>query len=209
MEPPSFRSIALPFPKQNDGSLGVGGGGMPCDLRVEGVTVGRAGRGGEAGGLGATSATQGTGGEKSQCGKERWGRILVVVRSPCQENYPADAHPSAHKSELESANQAWTRSVHLDAPGQRHGQQPVSGTADPGVAPKLPGTPAHTQGRMIQTPKPLQTVDTHTNTHARTHAHTHTQIHSNLHHVHVFQAPNPIHASNDIHNTHNDPQHSQ
>ena len=26
---------------------------------------------------------------------------------------------------------AWTRSVHLDAPGQRHGQQPVSGTADP------------------------------------------------------------------------------
>ena len=28
---------------------------------------------------------------------------------------------------------AWTWSVHLDAPGQRHGQQPVSGTADPGV----------------------------------------------------------------------------
>ena len=26
---------------------------------------------------------------------------------------------------------AWTQSVHLDAPGQRHGQQPVSGTADP------------------------------------------------------------------------------
>ena len=25
------------------------------------------------------------------------------------------------------------RSVHLDALGQRHGQQPVSGTADPGV----------------------------------------------------------------------------
>ena len=33
------------------------------------------------------------------------------------------------KSVLESANPAWTRSVHLDAPGQRHGQQPVSGTA--------------------------------------------------------------------------------
>ena len=31
------------------------------------------------------------------------------------------------------ANAAWTRSVHLDAPGQRRGQQPVSGTADPGV----------------------------------------------------------------------------
>ena len=57
----------------------------------------------------------------------------MVVRSPCQENYPADAYPSALKSVLESANPAWTRSVHLDAPGQRHGQQPVSGTADPGV----------------------------------------------------------------------------
>ena len=52
---------------------------------------------------------------------------------PCQENYPADAHPSALRSALESANAAWTRSVHLDASGQRHGQQPVSGTADPGV----------------------------------------------------------------------------
>ena len=31
------------------------------------------------------------------------------------------------------ANPAWTRSVHLDAPGQQHGQQPISGTADPGV----------------------------------------------------------------------------
>ena len=28
---------------------------------------------------------------------------------------------------------AWTQSVHLDAPGQRHGQKPVSGTAEPGV----------------------------------------------------------------------------
>ena len=37
---------------------------------------------------------------------------------------------------LESANPAWTRSVHLDAPGQRHGQQPISGTADPGVVKK-------------------------------------------------------------------------
>ena len=66
-------------------------------------------------------------------GKEKRERIIVVVRSPCQENYPADAHPSAHKSVLESANPAWTRSVHLDTPGQRHGQQPVSGTAGPGV----------------------------------------------------------------------------
>ena len=59
--------------------------------------------------------------------------LIVVVRSPCQENYPADAQPSALKSVLESANPARTRSVHLDAPGQRHGQQPVPGTADPGV----------------------------------------------------------------------------
>ena len=66
-------------------------------------------------------------------GKDKRERIIVVVRSPCQENYPADAHPSTHKSVLESANPAWTGSVHLDAPGQRHGQQPVSGTADPGV----------------------------------------------------------------------------
>ena len=60
-------------------------------------------------------------------------RIIVVVRSPCQEKDPADAHTSAHKSMLESANPAGTRSVHLDAPGQWHGQQPVSGRADPGV----------------------------------------------------------------------------
>ena len=37
-------------------------------------------------------------------GKEKRERIIVVVRSPCQENYPADAHPSALKSALESAN---------------------------------------------------------------------------------------------------------
>ena len=66
-------------------------------------------------------------------GKGKRERIIVVVRSPRQENDPADAHPSVHKSVLESANPAWTQSVHLDAPGQRHGQQPVSGTADPGV----------------------------------------------------------------------------
>ena len=65
-------------------------------------------------------------------GKGKRERSIVVVRSPCQENYPADAHPSAHKSVLESASPARTRSVHLDAPGQQHGQQPVSRTADPG-----------------------------------------------------------------------------
>ena len=80
--------------------------------------------------LRSPNTVQSAGGEQ---GKEKRERIIVVVRSPCQENYPADAHPSARKSVLESANAAWTRSVHLDAPGQRHGQQPVSGTADPGV----------------------------------------------------------------------------
>ena len=36
-------------------------------------------------------------------GKDKRERIIVVVRSPCQEN-PADAHIGAHKSVLESAN---------------------------------------------------------------------------------------------------------
>ena len=74
-----------------------------------------------------------TGQGEGEEGKEKRDRIIVVVRRPPQENYPADAHPSALKSVLESANPAWTRSAHLDAPGQRHGQQPISGTADPGV----------------------------------------------------------------------------
>ena len=67
-------------------------------------------------------------------GKDKRKRINVVVRSPCQENDPADTHPSAHKSVLESAKPTWTRSVvHVNALGQRHGQQPVSGMADPRV----------------------------------------------------------------------------
>ena len=37
-------------------------------------------------------------------GKEKRERIIVVVRSPYQENDPADAHPSALKSVLELAN---------------------------------------------------------------------------------------------------------
>ena len=73
---------------------------------------------------------QSTGGEE---GKEKRERMIVVVKSPCRENCPANAYPSAHKAVLESANPARTRSVHLDAPDQRHGQQPVSRTADPGV----------------------------------------------------------------------------
>ena len=45
--------------------------------------------------------------------------------------HPPPPPPTGNRHQ--SANPAWTRSVHLDAPGQRHGQQPVSGTADPGV----------------------------------------------------------------------------
>ena len=59
-------------------------------------------------------------------------RIRVVVTSPCQGN-PADTHTGAHRSILELANPAWTRREYLDAPGQRRGQQPASGTADPRV----------------------------------------------------------------------------
>ena len=66
--------------------------------------------------------------ETGQRGRETHGEVTGQGR-PSR----ADAHPSAHKSVLESANPAWARSVHLDSPGQRHGQQPVSGTADPGV----------------------------------------------------------------------------
>ena len=87
---------------------------------------------GEARGQDRPRSPQMVQGAKGGKGKDERERIIVVVRSPYQEN-PADAHPSAHKSMLESANLAWTRSVHLDAPGQRHGQQPVSGSADPGV----------------------------------------------------------------------------
>ena len=42
-------------------------------------------------------------------GKDKRERIVVVVRSPCQESCPADAHPSAHKSVLELANREWSR----------------------------------------------------------------------------------------------------
>ena len=43
-------------------------------------------------------------------GKDKRERIILVVRSPCQENYPADARTGRHKSVLVSANPAWTNS---------------------------------------------------------------------------------------------------
>ena len=53
---------------------------------------------------------------------------VVVVRSPCQENDPADAHPSALKSVLESAKLGGCIWMHLV---KGTGNSPVSGTADP------------------------------------------------------------------------------
>ena len=60
-------------------------------------------------------------------GKEKRERIIVVVRSPCQEHDPADAHPSALKSVLESANPRMDSDCAyiVDTPGQRHGRQPI------------------------------------------------------------------------------------
>ena len=116
----------------------VPGGGTlrrerPPSLCVCGVRVARGCLTGEGGACEARRLGGGAPPPPQGKGKEKRERIIVVVRSPCQENYPADAHPSALKSVLESANPAWTRSVYLDAPGQRDGQQPVSGTAEPGV----------------------------------------------------------------------------
>ena len=49
-------------------------------------------------------------------------RIILQMRTPARASQCWSQQTSA-----------WTRSVHLNAPGQRHGQQPVSETADPGV----------------------------------------------------------------------------
>ena len=56
------------------------------------------------------------------------GLMRVHSHNPCQHSHDIPPPWSGGMS-----HPAWTRSVHLDAPGQRHGQQPVSGTADPGV----------------------------------------------------------------------------
>ena len=94
---------------------------------------GERGTQGEVTGLGRPRSVKVVQSAEGRKGKDKRERIIVVVRSPCQESDPADAHTGAHKSVLESANPAWTWSVHLDAPGQWHKQQPVSGTADAGV----------------------------------------------------------------------------
>ena len=85
-------------------------------------------------------------------GKDKRERIIVVVRSPRQENYPANAHPSAHKLVLESANPAWTRSVRLDALDQPRRQQPVSRTADPEVVKQ-----DKSSGALLTPPKHVRT----------------------------------------------------
>ena len=57
-------------------------------------------RGGSRAGQTALAENGAEGGK----GKDNRERIIVVVRKPCQENDPADAHPSAHQSVLESSN---------------------------------------------------------------------------------------------------------
>uniref|UniRef100_A0A7S4LKU6 Uncharacterized protein n=1 Tax=Eutreptiella gymnastica TaxID=73025 RepID=A0A7S4LKU6_9EUGL len=49
---------------------------------------------------------------------------LSLDGTPLQAQPPSTDPPAPSKSVLESATPAWTRSVHLDAPGHRHGQQP-------------------------------------------------------------------------------------
>ena len=65
-------------------------------------------------------------------GKEKRERIIVVVRSPCQENDHADAHPSAHKSVLAVGKPPHGLGVCIWMPlVTGTGNSPVSGTADP------------------------------------------------------------------------------
>ena len=56
---------------------------------------------------------------------------LWLLEAPVR-NIILQMHTPARTSQCWSRQTpAWIGSVHLDAPGQRHGQQPVSGTADP------------------------------------------------------------------------------
>ena len=59
-----------------------------------------------------------------------WGEGAVCHSGGCME---AMHYTGAHRFVLELASSAWTRCLYPDAPGQRHGQRPVSGTADPRV----------------------------------------------------------------------------
>ena len=69
--------------------------------------------------------------------------VWTAVRPDNQGRYPVEpvryghtgrGSPPLAQAEIQTKPNppfpAWTRSVHLDAPGQRHGQQPVSRTAD-------------------------------------------------------------------------------
>ena len=60
------------------------------------------------------------------------------LRPTCHQtacNYTQDrlGYVGQQTQVAKTTNTKHTDAVHLDAPGQRHGQQPVSGTADPGV----------------------------------------------------------------------------
>ena len=67
------------------------------------------------------------GGKETKNGKES----LWLSEAPVRNTIP-QMHTPARTSQCWSRQTpAWTWGVRLDAPGQRHGQQPVSGTADP------------------------------------------------------------------------------
>ena len=62
------------------------------------------------------------------------GKESLWLLEPLVRKIILQMHTPARTSQCWSRQTpARTRSVHLDAPGQRHGQQPVSGTADLGV----------------------------------------------------------------------------
>ena len=56
---------------------------------------------------------------------------MWVLEAPVRKMIPQMHTPERSSQCWSLQTPAWTRSVHPDAPGQRHGQQPVSGTADP------------------------------------------------------------------------------
>ena len=65
-------------------------------------------------------------------GKEKRQRVIVVVRSPCQEHDPADAHPQRAQVGAGVGKPPHGLGVCIWMhPVNGTGQQPVSGTADP------------------------------------------------------------------------------
>ena len=81
---------------------------------------------------GQTSLTENSAERRRRRRKGKKGKNhLWLLEAPVRKTI-LQMHTPARTSQCWSRQTpAWTRSVHLDAPGQWHGQQPVSGTADP------------------------------------------------------------------------------